>query len=130
MEEATHAGNAGSLVAARKTLETAIATIKESISKEDEFCEGLLVDLQKCLEGLKDQRSYETKGNQMLQNNFNAHFMQRSSNVQMASQAVYQVLGTAFFSYHCRPVQESRCRWPNNRFFDSEICTLDNRKSK
>jgi len=90
MKQATDLGNSGKLEDARKAISTAISRIQESISSSDEFCQGLIKDLQTCANGLRDQRAYANEGNQMLQNNFNAHYMQRSTNVQMASQQAYQ----------------------------------------
>jgi hypothetical protein len=49
-----------------------------------------VTDLLTCANGLRDTRSYAAEGNQMLQNNYNAHYKQRSTNVQMASQGAYQ----------------------------------------
>jgi len=90
MKAATDAGNAGNLTEARNIIGAAISRISESVSSSDTFCKGLIEDLKACSNGLKDTVSFSTVGNQMLQNNVNAHFMQRSTNVAFASQQVYQ----------------------------------------
>jgi len=90
MKQATDFGNAHNLEQARKVIAVTISRIQESVSASDEFCRGLVTDLQACSNGLRDQRSYASEGNQMLTNNFNAHSKQRSTNVQMVSQQVYQ----------------------------------------
>jgi hypothetical protein len=90
MEKATEAGNQGNLELGRKLLLDAINSIRESVSAKDAFCQGLLTDLAKCQEKLKDKTTYMNEGQMMLNNNYAAHYMQRSSNVAMPSQAAYQ----------------------------------------
>lgn len=90
MEKATEAGNSGNLELGRKLLQNAMNSIRESVSAKDEFCQSLLKDLAKCEEKLKDRDVYRNEGQMMLNNNYNAHYMQRSSNVNAPSQAAYQ----------------------------------------
>jgi hypothetical protein len=90
MEKATKEGNSGRLEQARSVLKEALEHIKSSASVSDEFCQSLIKDLQLCMQGLQDQHVFEQQGNKMLMNNYAAQANQRSSNVQMASQQVYQ----------------------------------------
>lgn len=50
---------------------------------------SLIVDLEKCASGLQDTTAFQNFGNQMLHNNYMAHYNQRSTNVQMQSQQAY-----------------------------------------
>jgi len=90
MEQATNQGNTGNLTAARDALKTCISKISESVSSKDPFCEALADDLKKCESTLKDTTTYTQVGQHMMNSNMNAHYMQRSSDVRMPSQQVYQ----------------------------------------
>jgi len=90
MKQATEYGNAKNLAKAREIIASAVSQIKESVTGEDPFCKSLIADLQLCAAGLKDEVSYAKEGSPMLQNSVQAHYYQRSTNVQMKSQAGYQ----------------------------------------
>jgi len=90
MEKATYEGNKGNLSVARELLKTCYSRISESISAKDPFCVGLIEDIKKCESNLRDVTTYNQVGQQMLNNNYVAHYMQRSSNVQMQGQQAYQ----------------------------------------
>jgi len=90
MEQATDAGNSGNLEKGRGIIQACMDQIQKSVSCSDPFCKGLLVDLKACLDTLRDRHVYQQSGAQMMMNNANAHFVQRSSNVQYAAQQAYQ----------------------------------------
>jgi len=90
MEQANRSGQAGDLTLARSTLTSVMQRIQNSVSASDPFCVGLLTDLKQCQASLKDHNTYEQQGAQMLMNNVDAHYKQRSNNVNMASQQAYQ----------------------------------------
>jgi len=64
---------------ARKIIEKAIETLKNSISAEDEFVKSLLTDLSNSLVGLQDRHSYTTGGGQTMTSCSSAHYQQRST---------------------------------------------------
>jgi len=69
---------------ARKTLESAIKTILESVTGNEQFCKNLVNDLRTSLSGLRDQNEYAAKGSKAMNAYSNAHSKQRA-NLQSSS---------------------------------------------
>jgi len=90
MTNADAFANKNKLNEAREILTKAKNRIKESVSATDEFCKGLVVDLDRCAQGLASREVYQQQGQQQLMNNSVAHFQQRSTNVGWTSQQTYQ----------------------------------------
>merc|ERR1711972_604970 len=80
MEEANKLASNGKLDDARKVLTTAQEHIKKSRTKQDEFCVGLVKDMQKIQGNMVDHSSYRSKGAKMLVSNCAVQKMQRSTN--------------------------------------------------
>jgi len=89
METATREGTAGKLEKARGILDDCIYQIKKSVSADAEFCKNLVIDLQKCKDGLQSASSFQSFGYQQLSTNAGAHFGQRVTNSNMQGQAAY-----------------------------------------
>jgi len=68
----------GGLEKGRELLRATMAVIKASPTAGDEFCIGLIEDLQDCLELLVDTESYQSKGCKKMHNYESAHGYQRS----------------------------------------------------
>jgi len=77
--EARALGDKNDLKAARAKVEEAIAKLKISLSKSDPFTLGLILDLEKTLEGLQDRSAYTTFGNKTMNAMESAHNQQRSA---------------------------------------------------
>jgi len=90
MTNAETLANTNRLNEAREILTKARNRIKESVSATDEFCKGLVVDLDRCAQGLSSREVYQQQGQQQLMNNAVAHYQQRSTNVGWSSQQTYQ----------------------------------------
>jgi len=90
MTNADAFANKNKLNEAREILTKAKNRIKESVSSTDEFCKGLVVDLDRCAQGLASREVYQQQGQQQLMNNSVAHFQQRSTNVGWESQQTYK----------------------------------------
>mmetsp|Transcript_730 Transcript_730/g.859 ORF Transcript_730/g.859 Transcript_730/m.859 type:complete len:397 (-) Transcript_730:37-1227(-) len=58
LENARKVGDDGDLAAARKILNVALTSIKQSISSKDELCKGMINDLEDCLLDMQDKRQY------------------------------------------------------------------------
>merc|ERR1711972_897592 len=80
MEEANKLASNGKLDDARKVLTTAQEHIKKSRTKQDEFCVGLVKDMQKIQGNMVDHSSYRSRGAKMLVSNCAVQKMQRSTN--------------------------------------------------
>jgi len=89
METATTEGTAGRLEKARGILDECIYQIKKSVSADAPFCKNLVLDLQKCRDGLQSTSTFQTFGHQQLATNAGAHYGQRVSNSRMQGQAEY-----------------------------------------
>jgi len=89
MDQANDEAAKGNLEKARAILKAARGRISESVSAQDEFCQNLVGDIQRCESGLSSRAEYESGGSKMLTNQMNAHYVQRSSNVSWQSQQVY-----------------------------------------
>lgn len=79
MEDAIDVGDKGNLAKARETVLEAMKKIQNSPSKDSESCAGLLNDLQKCLEGLRDRDTYTSSGGHYLRSYSHSHYAQRST---------------------------------------------------
>jgi hypothetical protein len=90
MASATDLGNNNKLDEAKEILRNAKNRIKESVSANDEFCQGLVTDLERCATGLQSKETYTSYGHQSLSTNSASHYQQRSSNIGYVSQAAYQ----------------------------------------
>ncbi|KAH3743758.1 ring zinc finger and vwf domain family protein [Pelomyxa schiedti] len=77
MEVATRLANDNQLDQSRKTLSDAISRIKESASREDAFCLSLVKDLETCLAGVQDRRSYTSYGHSTMTTCGTGHYRQR-----------------------------------------------------
>merc|ERR1711972_687218 len=80
MEEAEKLAKNGKLKDARNVLTTAQEHIKKSRTKQDEFCVGLVKDMQKIQGNMVDHSSYRSRGAKMLVSNCAVQKMQRSTN--------------------------------------------------
>ncbi|CAB3982076.1 Hypothetical predicted protein [Paramuricea clavata] len=78
-KEALELADNGDLELARKRLKEEINRVKESLTKDDELCKLLVIDMEKCLEGLRDYRLYSTSGKKYQMNLLQMHSTQRSS---------------------------------------------------
>merc|ERR1719499_2676111 len=91
MEEANKLAASGKLEDARKVLTSAQEHIKKSRTNEDEFCVGLVKDMQKIQGNMVDHSSYRSRGAKMLVSNCAVQKMQRSTNSSAyASQSKYE----------------------------------------
>jgi len=91
MEEANKLASNGKLDDARKVLTTAQEHIKKSKTKQDEFCVGLVEDMQKIQNNMVSRSAYRSKGAKMLVSNCAVQKMQRSTNSSAyASQSKYE----------------------------------------
>jgi len=80
MEEANKLAASGKLDDARKVLTSAQEHIKKSKTNQDEFCVGLVKDMQKIQSNMVDHSSYRSRGAKMLVSNCAVQKMQRSTN--------------------------------------------------
>jgi hypothetical protein len=90
MEQANEAAQEGSVERAREIIKRASERIRESVSRDDDFCKSLVSDLERCEGGLQSQSAWAADGSKMLTNQMQAHYVQRSTNVAWAGQAAYQ----------------------------------------
>jgi len=69
----------GSLEPARELVRSTIKRIQESPSGNEIYCQGLLVDLQDCLSGMKDKQMYTTSGCYSISSKASSHTQQRAT---------------------------------------------------
>merc|ERR1719230_1946906 len=73
MEEADKLAKRGQLSDARRVLTTAQEHIEKSRTNQDEFCIGLVKDIQTCQSNMVDHSSYRTRGSKMLSSGCHSH---------------------------------------------------------
>ena len=84
-KEALKLADNGNLELARQRLKEEINRVKESLTKDDELCKLLIQDLEKSLEGLRDEHLYHSYGKKYQTNLLQMHSQQRSSRTASAS---------------------------------------------
>jgi hypothetical protein len=89
MKKVDDMANTGNFEQAKKILDEAIASIKNSVTHDDQFCVNLIQDLEKTKAGLRDKNSWSSGGRQLLMNNFVGQQQQRQSNFDSSSQSIY-----------------------------------------
>jgi len=72
-------GDEGDYVKARQTIQTAIDTLKNSISANDPLVISLLADLANSLSGLQDRQSYKDYGVYAMSTYASSHYQQRAT---------------------------------------------------
>jgi len=95
MQAATDFGNENKLNQGKEILTNAKKRIQESASAQDQFCQGLVVDLDRCVKGLISKETYQTSGYQQLTTNYVSHYAQRSTNSGWVGQSGYTNLSRA-----------------------------------
>jgi len=90
MEEADKLAKRGQLSDARRVLTTAQEHIEKSRTNQDEFCIGLVKDIQTCQSNMVDHSSYRTRGSKMLSSGCHSHMRQRCNQSSMKSQQAYR----------------------------------------
>lgn len=80
MLNAENLGELHNLDAARSAINNAKKEIENTISAKEDFCVNLLKDLEKCLEGLKDERQYDLFGKGYMMQNQKCLHMERAAN--------------------------------------------------
>jgi len=83
MLNAENLGESHKLAEARKVVEEAKKIIEKSISAKEEFSANLIKDLDKCLEGLKDERQYDLFGKGYMMQNQKCLHLERAANFDM-----------------------------------------------
>jgi len=83
MLNAENLGENHKLAEARKVVNEAKKIIEKSISAKEEFCTNLIKDLEKCLEGLKDERQYDLFGKGYMMQNQKCLHLERAANYDM-----------------------------------------------
>jgi len=83
MLNAENLGENHKLAEARKVVNEAKKIIEKSISAKEEFCTNLIKDLDKCLEGLKDERQYDLFGKGYMMQNQKCLHLERAANYDM-----------------------------------------------
>lgn len=66
LQEAKTLGDSNKLDAARDVINKTAQVIKTSISADDSYCKGLVIDLEEALKGLRSQQEYSSYGNQTI----------------------------------------------------------------
>jgi len=89
LERGRNQANNKNLNEARKELEETIQRIQKSETAQDDFCQGLVQDLQDCLGDMKDERAYEAMGSKKMNNYWMSSNYERSTNTKSAAQACY-----------------------------------------
>jgi len=80
LEKGRSLADSNNLTEARKVVNDAIKKIQESVSANDEFCQGLIKDLNDCLKNMENQHTYTNIGSKMMANQWMANMQQRSTN--------------------------------------------------
>lgn len=91
MSRAEELGDRDELAKARKTIQESLDLIQASVSAKNKFCAGLIADLHRCLEGLRDRNQYRNVTKQYMTQNVMCHKYERACNfdVDFASQMTY-----------------------------------------
>jgi Mg-chelatase subunit ChlD len=89
LEEARNLANNQQLEPARGVLQQTMQRIQSSTTQEDDFCKGLVNDLQDCLNGMQDRRNYEQVASKKLNNYWMSSNYERSTNTNSSAQASY-----------------------------------------
>lgn len=89
MQDADRLASLGKFKDAQDRIDEAIQTIQKSISANDPFCKGLVNDLLKSKQGIKDKNAYESGGRHYNMCNFVSHQQQRMTDFEATSQAAY-----------------------------------------
>ncbi|KAL9647647.1 hypothetical protein ABK040_015137 [Willaertia magna] len=79
LEQGRKLADENKLVEGRKVITDAITKIEQSVSANDEFCQGLILDLKQCLDNMVDHTSYLNVGSKMMNNYWQANMQQRST---------------------------------------------------
>eukprot|EP01012_Entosiphon_sulcatum_P025558 TRINITY_DN30891_c0_g1_i1.p1 TRINITY_DN30891_c0_g1~~TRINITY_DN30891_c0_g1_i1.p1 ORF type:complete len:711 (+),score=104.54 TRINITY_DN30891_c0_g1_i1:20-2152(+) len=78
MEKARLLADQGEMPEARRVLTAVVETVSRSKTAQDEFCRGLLEDVNTCLAQLRTREHYSRMGQKTMQNMETCHAMQRS----------------------------------------------------
>eukprot|EP01117_Protostelium_nocturnum_P016366 TRINITY_DN646_c0_g1_i1.p1 TRINITY_DN646_c0_g1~~TRINITY_DN646_c0_g1_i1.p1 ORF type:complete len:486 (-),score=130.95 TRINITY_DN646_c0_g1_i1:75-1532(-) len=89
LDEATLHADSGRLDEAKVILEGAMELLKSSITSEDPKNKGLKEDLEKSIATMRNQHSYMSGGQQMIQTNANSHWQQRQTSTSHKGQERY-----------------------------------------
>ena len=85
LEQAKNLADQNKLEQARNLLTQAIEKVKASVSANDEFCLGLIKDLNDCNNNMVDRTVYSNVGSKMMNNYWSANMQQRSSAAESSS---------------------------------------------
>jgi len=80
MQTAENLGDARKLEEARKVINEAKSLIEKSVSSKDEFCQNLIQDLNRCLDGLQDEHQFDYFGKGYMVQNAMCLDMERAAN--------------------------------------------------
>jgi len=80
MQNAENLGDARKLEEARKVINEAKSLIEKSASSKDEFCQNLIQDLNRCLDGLQDEQQFDYFGKGYMVQNAMCLDMERAAN--------------------------------------------------
>merc|ERR1719494_1041519 len=80
MQNAEDLGDDHKLAEARKVINDAKSLIEKSASSKDEFCQNLIQDLNRCLDGLQDEQQFDYFGKGYMVQNAMCLDMERAAN--------------------------------------------------
>jgi Mg-chelatase subunit ChlD len=79
LESGRELANMCKLEEARKVLEDSIEAILTSTTSDDQYCQGLILDLRECLADMSDTRSYKSQGSKKINTYFMSNAQERTT---------------------------------------------------